>query len=58
MVENITFGTVHNDIKAALEGKNVLDKDYLYFNMNITSTKNRCKNAGKSWQIIDSHNGS
>ena len=41
--------------KAALEGKNVLDKDYLYFNMNITSTKNRCKNAGKSWQIIDSH---
>ncbi|MDE7299505.1 MAG: cell wall hydrolase [Lachnospiraceae bacterium] len=41
--------------EAALEGKYVLEGDYLYFNMNISSTKSKCKKNGKPWQVIGCH---
>ncbi len=41
--------------EAALEGKYVLDGDYLYFNMGISSTKSKCKKNGKPWQVIGCH---
>lgn len=41
--------------KAALEGKVVLNGEYLYFNMSISSTKSKCQKQGKTYQVIGCH---
>lgn len=41
--------------KACLEGRVVLKEKYLYFNMGITKTKEKCKKNGSTYQIIGYH---
>lgn len=41
--------------KEALEGRQVIDSSYLYFNMGITSTKAKCNKTGASYKVIGCH---
>ena len=41
--------------KAALEGEYVLNGEYLYFNMSISKSKEKCKKNGKTYQVIGCH---
>lgn len=44
-----------NAADAALRGKYVLKGDYLYFNMNISTSKSKCEKNGQSYQIHGCH---
>ncbi len=41
--------------KEALEGKKVIDGSYLYFNMGISSSKEKCKKKGVPYTVIGCH---
>ncbi len=41
--------------KEALEGKQVIDGSYLYFNMRVSDTKAKCKKKGASYSVIGCH---